>query len=83
MKVGHAGTLDPLASGVLVVCVGAATAIECVQRMPKTYRGDPPRAPGGRSMPTATSKFAGSFPLGRGRRGRRGRTGWPVAPAAP
>src|SRR6476469_6469272 len=38
-KVGHAGTLDPLASGVLVVCVGAATRlIEYVQRMPKVYR---------------------------------------------
>src|SRR5215210_1504148 len=38
-KVGHAGTLDPLASGVLVVCVGAATRlIEYVQRLPKTYR---------------------------------------------
>ncbi len=39
VKVGHAGTLDPLASGVLVVCVGATTRlIEFVQRMPKTYR---------------------------------------------
>ncbi len=39
IKVGHAGTLDPLASGVLVVCVGAATRlIEYVQKMPKTYR---------------------------------------------
>lgn len=39
IRVGHAGTLDPLASGVLVVCVGAATRlIEYVQRMPKTYR---------------------------------------------
>lgn len=38
-KVGHAGTLDPLAVGVLVVCVGGATRlIEYVQRMPKTYR---------------------------------------------
>jgi tRNA pseudouridine55 synthase len=38
-KLGHAGTLDPLATGVLVVCVGAATRlIEYVQRMPKTYR---------------------------------------------
>ncbi|MGE3820364.1 MAG: tRNA pseudouridine(55) synthase TruB [Isosphaeraceae bacterium] len=38
-KVGHAGTLDPLATGVLVVCVGSATRlIEYVQRMPKTYR---------------------------------------------
>jgi len=39
VKVGHAGTLDPLASGVLVVCVGAASRlIEYVQRMPKVYR---------------------------------------------
>jgi tRNA pseudouridine55 synthase len=38
-KLGHAGTLDPLATGVLVVGVGAATRlIEFVQRMPKTYR---------------------------------------------
>ncbi len=37
-KVGHAGTLDPLATGVLVVCVGAATRlVEYVQRMPKRY----------------------------------------------
>jgi len=37
-KVGHAGTLDPLASGVLVVCTGAATRlIEYVQQMPKMY----------------------------------------------
>ncbi|HXT60189.1 MAG TPA: tRNA pseudouridine(55) synthase TruB [Pirellulales bacterium] len=39
-KTGHAGTLDPLASGVLVVCIGAATRlIEYVQRMPKRYTG--------------------------------------------
>lgn len=38
LKVGHAGTLDPLASGVLVLCVGSATRlIEYVQRMPKRY----------------------------------------------
>ncbi len=37
-KAGHAGTLDPLASGVLVVCVGQATRlIEYVQRMRKRY----------------------------------------------
>lgn len=36
---GHAGTLDPLATGVLVVCVGRATRlIEYVQRMTKHYR---------------------------------------------
>ncbi|TWT88311.1 tRNA pseudouridine synthase B [Pseudobythopirellula maris] len=40
LKVGHAGTLDPLATGVLVVCIGSATKlIEHVQRMPKSYRG--------------------------------------------
>lgn len=40
IKVGHAGTLDPIASGVLVMCVGTATRlIEHVQRMPKAYRG--------------------------------------------
>lgn len=39
-KVGHAGTLDPLADGVLVICIGEATRlIEYVQRMPKRYRG--------------------------------------------
>lgn len=39
VKAGHAGTLDPLASGVLVVCVGTATRlIESVQRMTKVYR---------------------------------------------
>lgn len=40
-KAGHAGTLDPLATGVLVVCVGRATRlIEYVQQQPKTYRGE-------------------------------------------
>ncbi len=39
-KAGHAGTLDPLATGVLVVCVGPATRlIEYLQRMPKQYLG--------------------------------------------
>jgi tRNA pseudouridine55 synthase len=37
-KVGHAGTLDPLATGVLVVCVGGATRlIEYVQAQAKVY----------------------------------------------
>ncbi|TWT95232.1 tRNA pseudouridine synthase B [Botrimarina colliarenosi] len=39
-KVGHAGTLDPIATGVLVLCVGPATRLlEHVQRQPKRYRG--------------------------------------------
>lgn len=38
-KAGHAGTLDPLATGVLVVCIGRATKlIEYVQAQPKRYR---------------------------------------------
>ncbi len=39
-KAGHAGTLDPLATGVLVVCVGSATRlISMVQKQRKVYRG--------------------------------------------
>src|SRR6266853_6772942 len=38
-KIGHTGTLDPLATGVLVVCLGHATRLaEYIQAMPKTYR---------------------------------------------
>src|SRR6056297_2151094 len=37
-KVGHAGTLDPLATGVLVVCTGKATkSIEQIQDLSKEY----------------------------------------------
>jgi len=40
VKIGHAGTLDPLATGVLVVALGPATRlVEYVQQMPKTYVG--------------------------------------------
>jgi tRNA pseudouridine55 synthase len=39
-RVGHAGTLDPAATGVLVVLLGQATRItEYLMDMPKTYRG--------------------------------------------
>jgi tRNA pseudouridine55 synthase len=38
-KAGHAGTLDPLATGVLVVAVGQATRlIQYAHRLPKSYR---------------------------------------------
>jgi tRNA pseudouridine55 synthase len=38
-KIGHTGTLDPLATGVLVLCIGQATRLaEYVQQMPKIYR---------------------------------------------
>lgn len=40
-KVGHAGTLDPLATGVLVVAVGRTTRlIEYAQDGTKSYRGE-------------------------------------------
>ncbi len=38
LKVGHAGTLDPLATGVLLVCIGKATKLaEWLQSHPKEY----------------------------------------------
>lgn len=37
-RVGHAGTLDPLASGLLVIAIGPATRLlRFVQDLPKTY----------------------------------------------
>lgn len=38
IKVGHAGTLDPLATGLMILCTGKATRdIESYQNMPKEY----------------------------------------------
>ncbi len=40
LKVGHAGTLDPLATGLLIICTGKKTKeIEKYQGMDKTYIG--------------------------------------------
>lgn len=40
LKIGHAGTLDPLATGVLIVCIGKATKkISELQELSKTYTG--------------------------------------------
>lgn len=40
-KVGHAGTLDPMATGLLVICAGKATkSISMIQDMMKTYRAE-------------------------------------------
>ena len=37
-RVGHAGTLDPLATGVLLICVERATRLaEYLMGQPKTY----------------------------------------------
>ncbi len=39
-KVGHAGTLDPLATGLLLICVGKATkTIQAYQGLDKEYTG--------------------------------------------
>jgi len=38
IKVGHAGTLDPLATGLMIICTGKATKqIAAYQNLPKTY----------------------------------------------
>ena len=40
VKVGHAGTLDPLATGLLIICVGKMTKqIDCLQGQEKEYTG--------------------------------------------
>ena len=40
-RVGHAGTLDPMATGVLLVCVGSATRVtEYLMEHPKRYRAE-------------------------------------------
>src|SRR5213593_2058456 len=39
-KVGHTGTLDPLATGLLVLCVGKATRLQAyLMGMEKSYEG--------------------------------------------
>ena len=40
IKVGHAGTLDPLATGLLIICTGKFTKrISIIQNLSKTYTG--------------------------------------------
>ena len=40
IKVGHAGTLDPLATGLLIICIGKQTKqISTYQNLSKTYTG--------------------------------------------
>ncbi|KAL4452098.1 hypothetical protein ABPG75_007760 [Micractinium tetrahymenae] len=40
VKVGHAGTLDPMATGLLIVCVGRGTkAVDAFMAMQKEYSG--------------------------------------------
>ena len=40
LKIGHAGTLDPLATGLLLICTGKKTkSIETYQNQEKEYTG--------------------------------------------
>ncbi len=40
LKVGHSGTLDPMATGLLIICTGKFTKqLESLQGLPKTYTG--------------------------------------------
>lgn len=40
IKVGHSGTLDPMATGLLIICTGKFTkTLEKLQGLPKTYTG--------------------------------------------
>jgi len=41
IKVGHAGTLDPLATGLMIICTGACTKkIEHLQNLDKVYEAE-------------------------------------------
>jgi tRNA pseudouridine55 synthase len=40
IRVGHCGTLDPLATGLIVICVGRSTRlVQLIQERPKSYIG--------------------------------------------
>ncbi|MBI2914101.1 MAG: tRNA pseudouridine(55) synthase TruB [Chloroflexi bacterium] len=64
-KVGHAGTLDPAATGVLVVCLGQAARVsEYLMELPKVYRagitlGTATDTYDGEGKPTFTADFSG------------------------
>ena len=63
IKVGHAGTLDPLASGLLVVCAGAET------KKADTYQGEEKEYTGSFTLGACTPSFdaetevTGGFPV--------------------
>ncbi len=62
-KIGHAGTLDPLATGLLIICVGKHTKkIEYFQNLPKTYTGE---LVFGKTTPSIDleTEFDGHFPF--------------------
>ena len=62
-KIGHAGTLDPLATGLLIICVGKHTKkIDFFQNMPKTYTGE---MVFGKTTPSIDleTEFDGEYPM--------------------
>jgi tRNA pseudouridine55 synthase len=62
-KIGHAGTLDPLATGLLLICVGKHTKkIDYFQSLPKTYTGTLVL---GKTTPSIDleTDFDGSYPI--------------------
>jgi tRNA pseudouridine55 synthase len=62
-KIGHAGTLDPLATGLLIICVGKYTKkIDYFQNMPKTYIGE---LVFGKTTPSIDleTEFNGEYPI--------------------
>jgi tRNA pseudouridine55 synthase len=63
-KIGHAGTLDPLATGILIMCVGKYTKkIDYFQSLPKTYTG---KLVLGKTTPSIDleTEFDGEYPIG-------------------
>jgi tRNA pseudouridine55 synthase len=79
-KVGHAGTLDPFATGLLVILIGKATRMcESVMGQPKTYEGtiklgattetddvDSPENPTGAACAFASETIENTLSLFRG-----------------
>jgi tRNA pseudouridine55 synthase len=62
-KIGHAGTLDPLATGILIMCVGKYTKkIDYFQSLPKTYTG---KLVLGKTTPSIDleTEFDGEYPI--------------------
>jgi len=62
-KIGHAGTLDPLATGILIMCVGKYTKkIDYFQSLPKTYTG---KLVLGKTTPSIDleTDFDGQYPI--------------------
>jgi tRNA pseudouridine55 synthase len=62
-KIGHAGTLDPLATGILIMCVGKYTKkIDYFQSLPKTYTG---KLVLGKTTPSIDleTDFDGEYPI--------------------